>query len=264
MRRLPFALLAAAALSGCTIELQHDLAEQDANDIYVLLSENGISAKKSKDPDSGNEIRYLITVAKADASTAARLLREYSLPRPASGGFAEVRKGKGMIPTQVEERAIFLEALGGEISNALNKVDGVLEARTVVMLPERNDLSTPDKKPLPSASVFVKYRINPDGRPPLDETQVRRFVSSAVEELKPDAVTVIMSPAQPPSAELNPGQQLVDVIGLRMTRDSASQFRTMLVISGLLILALVAFSTWTFMRGAGVPIRPRRRPESPG
>ena len=39
----------------------------------------------------------------------------------------------------------------------------VLDARTVVNIPQHNDLTQPDKKPIPSASVYVKYRLNPDG-----------------------------------------------------------------------------------------------------
>ena len=43
-------------------------------------------------------------------------------------GLAIFKKTKGMIPTQTEERAMFIEALGGEVSNALNRIPGVLEA----------------------------------------------------------------------------------------------------------------------------------------
>ena len=50
-------------LSACTVELQHDLTEDDANDIYVLLQRNGIEAKKLKE-EGGNEPKYIISVAK--------------------------------------------------------------------------------------------------------------------------------------------------------------------------------------------------------
>ena len=41
-RLLPLAAVLAVA-AGCSIELQHNLSEQDANDIYVLLNENGMN-----------------------------------------------------------------------------------------------------------------------------------------------------------------------------------------------------------------------------
>lgn len=254
-------LAALLLASACSIELQHDLTEQDANEIYVLLEQNGISPVKAKE-EGGNEIRYMITVPKQDAAAAARLLREYSLPRTRFGAFEAIQKGKGMIPTQVEERAIMLLGIAGEISNALNLVDGVLDARTVVNIPQHNDLTQPDKKPIPSASVFLKYRLNPDGKPPLNETQVKAFVAAAVEELKPENVEVIMSQAVLPDAMTLPAdQQLVDVLGIRVTRATAGTLKAMFAIGGLLILLLVGFTTWTFMRSSGMG--PKRRPRAP-
>jgi type III secretion protein J len=260
MHARPVRLLAPAALAlalaGCTIELHHDLTEQDANEIYVLLTENGISASKAKE-EGGNEPRYLISVPKADASQAAKLLREYSLPRPDPAGFKTIRMSKGMIPTEIEQRAMMLEAVGGEVSAALNRVDGVLEARTIVMIPEKNDLAQPDQKPMPSASVFIKYRDTTDGKPPLDEQNVRRFVASAVESLRPEAVTVIMTQATPSEALRDEGEHLVYVFGLQMAKGSAGSFKAMVAVVGLVMLALAALTTWTFLR-TGSGGKPRR------
>jgi type III secretion protein J len=257
-------LVGVLLVSGCNIELQHDLTEQDANEIYVLLEQNGISPSKKKE-EGGNEPRYTIVVPKADASASARLLREYSLPRTRFGGFGKIQDTKGMIPTQGEERAIMLLGISGEIANALNLVPGVLDARTVVNIPQHNDLTQPDKKPMPSASVFVKYRLNPDGKPPLTDMQVRAFVAAAIEDLKPENVNVIMTQAVLPDAMTLPAdQQLVDVVGIRVTRATAGQLKGMLAIGGLLILALVAFTTWTFMRSSGVRPGRRPRPEAGG
>src|SRR6185436_5805611 len=163
-------------MSACSVELQHDLTEDDANDIYVKLQNAGINATKDRDEGGGNEIRYKITVAKADVAAATTTLRKYALPRPKSDGLAAFRKGKGMIPTATEERAMLLEALAGEVSNSLNRYPGVLEAKVIVNIPEVNDLTQPEKKPLPSASVFIKYA---EGRreSPIDERAVAKFVA---------------------------------------------------------------------------------------
>jgi type III secretion protein J len=257
-------LVGVLLVSGCSIELQHDLTEQDANEIYVLLEQNGITPIKKKE-EGGNEPRYSIVVPKADASASARLLREYSLPRTRFGALEAIQKGKGMIPTQVEERAIMLLGIGGEISNALNLVEGVLDARTVVNIPQHNDLTQPDKKPMPSAAVFIKYRLSPEGKPPLAEMQVKAFVAAAIEDLKPENVDVIMTQAVLPDAMTLPAdQQLVDVVGIRVTRATAGSLKAMLAIGGLLILSLVAFTTWTFMRSSGVRPGRRPRPEAQG
>ncbi|MFY0529948.1 hypothetical protein ACN28I_44535 [Archangium gephyra] len=174
------ALLALAVGTGCTIDLQHDLTEQDANEIYVLLSKNGISATKMKE-EGGNELRFRIQVPKADTAQAAELLRAYSLPRPMEKGLNHFAKG-GMVPTATEERAMLLKALGGEVSNALNQIDGVLEARVIVMIPENNDLAQPENKPEPSASVFIKYRPGLKNDSPIKREDVQQFVSTAVPE----------------------------------------------------------------------------------
>lgn len=235
------------ALAGCNENLQHNLPEQDANDIMVLLQESGIGAKKVRE-EGGNEPTYVIQVPRQDYAQAAKLLREHSLPRPHSDGLGSFAKNKGMIPTQTEERAMFLDAIAGEVSNALNTVPGVLEARAIVMIPENSDLAQPDKRPLPSASVLVKYRNALDGAPPIDEARVKAFVSTVVTDLKPDNVTVIMTQAQPPTG-VDPGGRFKSVLGMTIAAESESQFKWMVAIGGLVILGLSVFASWTLARG---------------
>jgi len=264
-RQAPIALavFALIILSGCgTMELQHELTEQDANEIYVLLNENGISVQKMRDEGGGNEVRYKILVEQKDAAQSTKLMREYSLPRPMSGGFTQVIKNKGMIPTAVEERAMLLDAVAGEVSNAINKVDGVLEARVIVQIPEKNDLSQPDKKPTPTASAFIRYRPTMEGKPPIDSHLVALFVSTAVEDLKPDNVTVVMSEARLPSADTNPGTRIVDVFGLRMAASSIGSFKTYAITAMMLIFAMAGFCGWTFLRGTNLLSRRKGAPEA--
>ncbi|XXF76038.1 type III secretion protein [Myxococcaceae bacterium GXIMD 01537] len=257
-------VLALLFITGCSIELQHGLSEADANEIYVLLNKNGINATKEKEAgDQG--ARFTIVVPKADAAQAAELLKTNSLPRPLEKGLNHFAKG-GMVPTATEERAMMLKAMAGEVSNALNQIDGVLEARVIVMVPETSDLTQPENKPMPSASVLVKFRPADDGSPPISADAVKQFVATAVPEMKPASVTVVMTAALPPSAEVSAESRLQDVLGLRMTAASASQFRVMVAVASLLILAMLGLSAWTFLRGgststaAARPSRPRARP----
>ena len=259
----PYALAALLVLTlgtGCTIDLQHDLSEQDANEIYVLLSKNGIAATKVKE-EGGNELKFRIQVPKADAAQAADLMKAYSLPRPMEKGLNHFAKG-GMVPTATEERAMMLKSLGGEVSNALNQIDGVLEARVIVMIPENNDLTQQENKPLPSASVFIKYRPGPKNDAPIKREDVQQFVSTAVPELKPAAVTVLLTPAIPPDAEVAPEMRLQDVMGMRMTASSLSQFRMMAAVAVLLILTSIGLAVWPLLRGAGGSAPARARPKS--
>ena len=247
-------------LSGCSVELQHDLTEDDANDIYVLLQRNGIEAKKLKE-EGGNVPRYIISVGKQDVADAAQLLRDYALPRPYVDGLGVFKKMKGMIPTQTEERAMFIEALGGEISNSLNRIPGVLEARVIVMIPETNDLTQPEKKPMPSVSVFIKYRPTTEDKPPVSDAEVKDFVTTAVPELRREFVTVLMKRAGSVKAEQSPETRTQTVMGLNMTKQSADQFKIMVGLGAFLVLAMAGLTGFAFIRkpGGGNGTRPPPR-----
>lgn len=249
-------LLALVVGTGCKFNLQQDLTEQEANEIYVLLKKNGIDPAKQKQP--GDKPLYEIIVPANDAARAAELLRLNSLPRAVEKGLSHFDKGS-MVPTATEERAMLLKALSGEVSNALNKVDGVLEARAIVMIPETNDLTQPENKPLPSASVFVKYRPGPKGEPPLKREEVQQFVATSVPELRPESVTVLLSASQPPSAEGNPEDRLQEVIGMQMTAASAGRFKVILAGVVLLVLMSIALAAFTMLKGNGAPRRARTR-----
>ena len=164
---------------------------------------------------------------------------------------------KGMIPTQTEERAMFIEALGGEVSNALNRVPGVLEARTIVMIPESNDLTQPDKKPMPSASVLIKY-MAVDNKPPLAEGDVKEFVANAVPELKKDAVKVLMTEAKFVTEEAS-GPRMVRVLGVNVEQTSANTFKAIIGVFAMLFLAMAGATAFMMVRKPGPSSRPAPR-----
>ena len=254
--RLVFAL-AALVLAGCSVELQHDLPEDDANEIYVLLQFHGISAAKMKE-EGGNEPRYIISVPKQDVAAAAQLLKDHSLPRPKADGLAVFKKMKGMIPTQTEERAMFIEALAGEVSNTLNRIPNVLEARTIVMIPEVNDLTQPEKRPQPSASVFIKFTPE-DGKAPVTPTEVQEFVANSVSEMKKEYVKVLMVEAKAASsADVEPEKRMQSVLGLRMEKASADSFKVMVAVNALLFLALAGVAAFLVIRKPSSNGRPPR------
>jgi type III secretion protein J len=244
-------------LSGCTTNLQHDLNEDDANDIYVLLQKKGIDANKVKEGE-GKEARYVIAVPKADVATAAQLLREHSLPRPKADGLAIFKQTKGMIPTQTEERAMFIEALAGEVSNALNRIPGVLEARTIVMIPESNDLAQPDKKPLPSASVLIKYMPQDGKDTPVSVEDVQSFVANAVPELRKENVKVLMTEAKFVS-ETSDADQYKTHFGIKVHQNSAGTLKALLGGFSLLFILMAGVVAFLVIRRPGGKAPPRSR-----
>lgn len=245
--------------SACSIRLQHDLNEEDANEIYVLLQKKGIDAEKVKEGE-GKDARFVISVPKADVATAAELLREHSLPRARADGLAIFKQTKGMIPTQTEERAMFIEALGGEVSNSLSRIPGVLEVRTIVMIPESNDLAQPEKKPQPSASVLVKYMLV-DGAEPVRIEEVQEFVATAVPELKKENVKVIMKQAKFVT-EAGDAPQTKTILGVKLDANSAGTFKAILGVFAVLLIFMAIIVVFFVIRK---PARPQRKtqPQQP-
>jgi type III secretion protein J len=121
-------------------------------------------------------------------------------------------------------------------------------------------LTQPENKPLPSAAVMIRYRPSIEGKAPLGDKDVKMFVASAVQDLKPENVTVMLTPALPPAAETNAESRLQDVFGLRMTAASASQFRGLVAVVSVFVLGMMALSGWVLMRGGSSGgARPRAR-----
>lgn len=266
LRRAALVALPLLLASACQVELQHQLTEKEANEILVLLERKGISTYKEKE-EGGRELTWKISVPKAHAATAAMLLKENELPRPRSPGFEIFNRGS-LIPTATEERAMFLQALAGELSKTLSSIDGVLDARVHINIPQSDDLADRSARPAPSASVLVKYRASAEtgkkaAPPPVGEEQIQQLVARAVQELEAKNVSVVMTPAAVPgSVEAGP-PGVVDVLGIRMAADSVNAFRGILAVLVLTIVALAAYivvSKTRELRGASLPAT-RTRPE---
>jgi type III secretion protein J len=248
--RVALLALAGLWLAACQTEIQHGLSEKEANEILVLLERKGIPVTKSKE-EGGREVTWKISVPKAHAANAAVLLKENELPRERSPGFEIFNRGS-LIPTATEERAMFLQALAGELSRTITSIDGVLDARVHINIPQSDDLADRQAKPEPSASVLVKYRAytdpqKPAPKPPVTEEQIQQLVARAVQDLQPKNVAVVMTPAAMPGGiDTGPGE--VDVLGIRMAADSVNAFRAVLAILASIIVALAGYIVWSKTR----------------
>jgi type III secretion protein J len=190
------ALLAGLLLwaAGCTTEIQHDLDEAQANRIVVLLAQHGITARKERDhAQSRGAATWVIAVASADAVRAWQLLRDHELPSRPLKGFGEVFANPSLIPSATEERALLHEALSGEIARTLKVLDGVVDARVHLVLPEPPARLGEGPGVAPRASVLLKVSKLPGPR--VDD--VARLVAGSVARLEPSQVTVLVSAAAP-------------------------------------------------------------------
>jgi type III secretion protein J len=202
MTRAAAVALSALALAGCAgEEILHGLAEPQANEVLVALDEAGIAGTKKR--EDGADAGWTVSVPASDAARAQRALAERSLPRARPAGFADVFSKASMVPTPIEEHALYLHALGGELSRSVEAIDGVVEARVHVGLPQPDPLR-PGERPRPRAAVLVKCRPSACAGVRELEDGIRALVAGAADGLDPGAVSVVIAPASrappPPAA----------------------------------------------------------------
>ncbi|NOY91048.1 MAG: secretion protein [Deltaproteobacteria bacterium] len=226
---------------ACQSTLQGDLSESQANAIVSALHTQHIGATKERDEGGGgSETSYRVQVQNDDVGEALNVLRAQNLPAIPERGLEDVFGEGGLVPTVTEERARYVAALGGELSRSLEVMDGVLEARVHIGLPEAHDFALDEERPRPRASVLLKHRL---GSPP-DRASVAALVAGAVERLRPEDVAVVLVPVAAPTPS---PAALVQLGPLTVTRGSAPALRAILggalslhlLLAGLLVFVLL-------------------------
>ena len=178
-------------LAACSQqELYGQLNERQANEMVAVLRNAGLVAEKSPSRDGK---AYVVSTNAHDFSRAVEVLHAGGFPRDSFDTLGQVFKKEGFVSSPLEERARFTHALSQELSSTLSNIDGVVQARVHVSVPEKNPLA--DKPTPATASVFIKHR------PGVDLTQqtgkIKALVVNAMEGLPYDNVTVALFPAEP-------------------------------------------------------------------
>jgi type III secretion protein J len=235
------ALLAAAAMgvAGCRTAVLHDLSEQDANQVIAILQDQGVAA--SKEPDNAEAGTWKIAVARGDANRVWSVLQGYRLPSTRGRRVQDVFGKSKLLTGPLEEKALYLEALQGEIAHTLESVSGVVSARVHVAMPEL-DLSGQAAHEV-KAAVMLEYHPDASGRPPLREDEVRGVVASGVNDLKTQNVSVVMKPIP-----LVRSQQTYDFVAFGPIVVAAPSVAAFKVLTGgvvAIVLALGASLYWS-------------------
>ena len=231
------ALLLGLAACG-KVELYGKLTETQANEMVAVLQNAGIAADKTNAGEAG----FAIETAQEDFARAVQTLRAQGYPRDEFASLGTVFKKEGFVSSPLEERARLVYGLSQELSNTVSQIDGVVQARVQLAMPEADPLS--DKIKPSSASVFIKYR--PGSSPEKQVGQIKSLMVNAVEGLTYENVTVAMFPAQPlPVAVPLSGQERI-----------AAKLK-LLVFPVVALLALLigwpTFRRWQLRRRALVP-----------
>jgi type III secretion protein J len=219
---------------ACSQELHRGLSEEQANEMVVTLSNNGIHATKV--PVEGEVPTFTLTVPKRDSTHAWEILQANNLPKPPKKGFGEVFSKTSLIPTAMEEKAMYMQAVMGELEKTLLSITGVVEARVHVVLPESDVLKEELQGPtITKAAVLVKYKPDRNGAIPFKQDDIKHLIANSVESLKPEDVAVVAS-------EIIKDRQpdMVHVGPIKLSKDSLFPFQMVVVVVVALIL-LVAF-----------------------
>lgn len=178
-------------LAGCErAELYTGLTEKEANEMLAVVHGAGLDAAKST-PDNGKT--WALSAAKAQFPQEVALLQARGYPRERYESLGDVFKKEGFVSSPTEERARMMFGLSQELSHTISEIDGVVDARVHVAMPEDDPL---DDKPRPSsAAVFIKY--DPQVELTSQVGSIKALVVNSIEGLPPDKVTVVLSPAKP-------------------------------------------------------------------
>ena len=196
-KNLTMPLLAAAALflAGCAKEttLYSGLAEDQANLVIAALLDADIGCRKAP----GEEGTWNVMVDEGEFAAAVNLLERQGLPRRAHNGIGEVFKKTGMISSPSEERIRFMDALAQDLAKTISMIDGVIDARVHVVLPENDPFA---RNALPSsAAVAIRARWNSDISDLVPS--VKGLVKNAIEGLAYEKIQVTIFQDTPPAGD---------------------------------------------------------------
>lgn len=188
--------LALLALAACRTELHRDLSETEANEIVAALRLSGVPAERQVQKDG----RVTVRVEDAAFADAVEILKAEGYPRKRYASLGEVFEGKGFVSSQTEERARFIFAMSEEISRTISEIDGILSARTHVVLPTADPLAR--ATPPSSASVVIRHVADVEAASLLP--QIKMMVANSLEGLDYSNVAVVFIPVAPRVATARP------------------------------------------------------------
>lgn len=237
----------ALALTACggKVELLNGLDEREANEVLSALMDKGIDASKIT---TKNGVQ--IVVPQGRISESLTHLNNEGLPRRQRDRLGDVFKKDGLISSPMEERARYIFALSQELENTLSYIDGVINARVHVVLPERTAPGEPIKPS--SAAVFIKHSPRVDLTSII--TRIKQMVSNSIPGLDSsslDNVSVVMIPAQENNTKSIEFERLG---GFLVEKNSATKLGWLLFILISLVTVLIAsfsyliFQYWALLK----------------
>jgi type III secretion protein J len=213
-------LLLLVSLSACKVELYSDLQEKEANSIMAVLLEKGIQCSKESEKDT-----WSVLVDEEQISRSLEILKAEGLPTNQYTSVGEMFQKTGLVSSPTEDRIRFIYALSQDLAATIALIDGIVEARVHLVIPE-NDPFKNDMKPS-SAAIFVKVRTGLDVD--LIIPKIKLLALNSIEGLNYDKVSVV--PFEAEDSTLQVTYDWVTLLGIPVMHDAEERF--WLLIGGL-------------------------------
>jgi type III secretion protein J len=188
--RFAVACLFVLLLGACRETVYSGLAEGEINEMLVVLANNGVEARKEPE---GKGL-WSLTVDERLLARGIDLLAANGLPRAVYRSMGDIFKKESMVSTPTEERARLVYAISQELAGTVAAIDGVLNARVHLVLPETDTFG--NKLSPAKASIFIKHRQDVDLSNHVN--QIKRMVENSVQDLQYEHISVFLFPSASP------------------------------------------------------------------
>lgn len=228
---------------GCTkVELYSNVQEKEANEMMAILLARGITCTKV---EGAEELTWTLQVHSDDFSQSVEMLGAAGYPNDRRDRMGDVFKKSGLVSSPTEDRIRYVYALSEELAETVSRIDGVVDARVHVVLPN-NDPFSEQVRPS-SAAVYIKHRVDIDLS--ASRAEIKDLVAKSIEGLNSDNIEVFMDQVVPLPAPLPSERHYARVLGVQLAPDSLLQF--WLLVGGLFSAAAInlALMLWYVFRG---------------
>ncbi len=261
---LPF-FLATVLLTGCEKNtlIVSAVEEREANEIIVFLASSGISASKSiataSSPGSGQGgTKWDISVSNKKSTDAMAILNQNGLPRIKGTNLLELFGKPGIMSSEKEGNIRYQAGLAEQIAGTIRKIDGVIDVSVQISFPNTDasqgmpwEQTTPQKI---TAAVYVKHQGVLDDPNSHLVMKIKRLVSSSVQGLELNDVTIISDKARFTDINLglaaetlsnNPKEKdYVNIWSIVMSKSSAARFRVLFFFLSLFAIVFAGTAAW--------------------
>lgn len=272
-------LTALVFLAGCESNqaIVNQIDEREANEIVVYLASKGIAAQKLQAASTevgggGGPQMYNISVDSDRMTEAIALLNRVGLPRAQGTTLLELFAKSGLMSSDREETVRYQAGLAEELKNTIRKIDGVLDADVQLSFPP-TEVAPGVTPPKTTAAVYVKHQgILEDPNSHL-ETKIKRLVSSSVNGLNFEDVSVISDRSRLADIQLSPNGEMigqknladayVSIWSIVMTKSSLNRFRFIFFALILLNFVFAAAVGWLIYKFYPIWAQQKKEGEPP-